>query len=474
MDEYRGLYALATVLLLCGSCVVMTTAWYLHLKFKKWSMSKAILLSWCIAGAEYCMMIPANRIGVQYAELSPATLRGIAELAILTSFLLFNRFVLKQEVLWNHVIGFLFVLCGVLVVLAEPPYPFLGRLSDCFYGMSDQRVSDTSATCHAHELPDPRPMFRIAFPPDSHGGKWASHYVTKEFDGLDPSLGGYPTPLDVGYPFEYPAPFLGQPGGGTPFHCPLDAPATIDIGSCPRVTTRADDDLEGPGHIPAEVATSALVHAHLTCDPSLKSVFAESCRVSATDLLRLIRKIFPRAQYPDWSSYPPYSYNASGYQSYSYMADEYRSPLLGQSGAGSPHWCDADYQGWADFCPYHANGRYVHAHLIFAAVQQFLAHEHHSALCGVIWDTSDYPMTPDTSIAFPRMIRTADASLAASVGSGEEGNHSGRSSPRATTPRPSLPYEWPGPNGRQRKEVRHRFVTRLVMHSQPNTAESPQ
>jgi uncharacterized protein (DUF486 family) len=113
-------YKVATVLLLCGSCAVMTCAWYLHLKFKHWGMAKAIGFSWLLAGAEYCLMVPANRIGAQYAEMSPATLRGIAEVAILTSFLLFNRVVLKQDVLWNHVVGFGTVFVGVLVVRKLP------------------------------------------------------------------------------------------------------------------------------------------------------------------------------------------------------------------------------------------------------------------------------------------------------------------------------------------------------------------
>lgn len=108
----------AVVLLIC-SCGMMITAWYMHLRMHRWSMLKAIFLSWLIAGGEYMLQVPANRIGYQ-AGLSPAQLRGIAEVAILASFLLFQSRVLHEPLLWNHVVGFAIVLVGVLIVLSGP------------------------------------------------------------------------------------------------------------------------------------------------------------------------------------------------------------------------------------------------------------------------------------------------------------------------------------------------------------------
>jgi len=312
----------------------------------------------------------------------------------------------------------------------EPPYNRLGRIVNCLYGSESTEVAPV---CNAGALPTPLSLVRVAFPPVTHGGRWSVLYHSKQFDGMDPSLGGYPTPLDVGYPFEYPAPFLGQPGGGSPFHCPLDAPRDINIDECPRVVTSGDDDPEGPGYIPPEAATAALVHAHDACSPALARWFAHSCRLSASDLLSAIRDIYPRASHPSWKAYPAYSY-APPNQSYPYMADEHRSP------AGSPHWCQEGYAKWADFCPYHVNGKYVHAHLIFAAVQQHLAHVHNPSMCSAAWDDSNYPPSPDTSIAFPRMVAAG-----------------------SNWSTPALPYEWPGPEGVKRKAVRHPFITRLVM-----------
>ena len=116
VDAPRALLASA---LLCCSCAIMVCAWYLHLKFSNWSASKAILFSWLLAGGEYCLQVPANRIGSQ-AGLSAAQLRAIAEIAILLAFVVFQTRVLSQPLLWNHVVGLFTVLVGVLVVLGGP------------------------------------------------------------------------------------------------------------------------------------------------------------------------------------------------------------------------------------------------------------------------------------------------------------------------------------------------------------------
>jgi len=108
------------VCLLICSCCVMTAAWYLHLKYKDWPMWKAIVLSWLLAFVEYMLQVPANRIGHTEAKLSAATLRSIAELAILTSFIIFQVVVLHEPLKMNHVVGFGMVLGGVCVVVGGP------------------------------------------------------------------------------------------------------------------------------------------------------------------------------------------------------------------------------------------------------------------------------------------------------------------------------------------------------------------
>ena len=50
-------------LLLLGSNVFMTFAWYGHLRYKSAPLALAIFASWGIALFEYALMVPANRIG---------------------------------------------------------------------------------------------------------------------------------------------------------------------------------------------------------------------------------------------------------------------------------------------------------------------------------------------------------------------------------------------------------------------------
>jgi uncharacterized protein (DUF486 family) len=109
-----------TIGLLICSCAVMTVAWYLHLTFKDWPIWKAVFISWSIALGEYSLMIPANRLGHSDAQLSAATLRAIAELAIIVAFILFQTLVLREKLKVNHIVGFCLVVVGVVIVVVGP------------------------------------------------------------------------------------------------------------------------------------------------------------------------------------------------------------------------------------------------------------------------------------------------------------------------------------------------------------------
>jgi len=85
------------VLLLVGSNLFMTLAWYGHLKSlanSPWYC--AALISWGIALAEYLLQVPANRIGFQQAGLSVGQLKIMQEVITLTVFLPFSVFYLKE------------------------------------------------------------------------------------------------------------------------------------------------------------------------------------------------------------------------------------------------------------------------------------------------------------------------------------------------------------------------------------------
>src|SRR5687767_205320 len=84
-----------TVLLLVGSNVFMTFAWYAHLRdLRTRPLIVAILVSWGIAFFEYVLQVPANRIG--YSALSLAQLKIIQEAITLTVFVPFAILYMKQ------------------------------------------------------------------------------------------------------------------------------------------------------------------------------------------------------------------------------------------------------------------------------------------------------------------------------------------------------------------------------------------
>src|SRR5881392_4051563 len=87
---------LQAVVLLVGSNLFMTLAWYGLLKSlaaSPWDI--AALVSWGIALAEYLLQVPANRLGFQQAGLSVGQLKIMQEVITLTVFLPFSMFFLE-------------------------------------------------------------------------------------------------------------------------------------------------------------------------------------------------------------------------------------------------------------------------------------------------------------------------------------------------------------------------------------------
>lgn len=99
---------MSTVLLLSLSNIFMTFAWYGHLKYgHDWPLWRAILVSWGIALFEYCLAVPANRLG--YVEFSGFQLKIIQEIVTLTVFVFFAILFLKERLAWNHLVAFVFL-----------------------------------------------------------------------------------------------------------------------------------------------------------------------------------------------------------------------------------------------------------------------------------------------------------------------------------------------------------------------------
>jgi uncharacterized protein (DUF486 family) len=106
-----------TIILLFLSNLFMTVAWYGHLKYKAWPLYLVILISWGIAFFEYCLQIPANRIG--YGYFSAAQLKVIQEIITLTVFAGFSTWYLDEPIRWNHLVGFFFLIVAAVFLFKK-------------------------------------------------------------------------------------------------------------------------------------------------------------------------------------------------------------------------------------------------------------------------------------------------------------------------------------------------------------------
>lgn len=105
------------VLLLVASNVFMTFAWYGHLKFTSTPLYVVIAVSWGIALFEYCLAVPANRIGHQV--YSAAELKTMQEVITLLVFAVFSVFYLKEPLGWNHAVGFSLIAAGAFFIFKK-------------------------------------------------------------------------------------------------------------------------------------------------------------------------------------------------------------------------------------------------------------------------------------------------------------------------------------------------------------------
>lgn len=99
------------IILLLGSNAFMTFAWYGHLRFPGTALWIIVPVSWGIAFFEYCLAVPANRIG--YTVYSGAELKVIQEIITISVFAVFAVLYLGETIRWNHLVAF-----GCLVLAA--------------------------------------------------------------------------------------------------------------------------------------------------------------------------------------------------------------------------------------------------------------------------------------------------------------------------------------------------------------------
>ena len=96
---------IAPILLLFVSNIFMTFAWYGQLKYPSTPLYLVIPVSWGIAFFEYCLAVPANRIG--HAVYSAAQLKTMQEIITLLIFGVFSVGYLGERIQWNHAAAFL-------------------------------------------------------------------------------------------------------------------------------------------------------------------------------------------------------------------------------------------------------------------------------------------------------------------------------------------------------------------------------
>jgi len=106
-----------TVALLVASNVFMTFAWYGHLKYKHHPLMLVILVSWGIAFFEYCLQVPANRMG--HGRFNAAELKTMQEVITLLVFSVFSVAYLKESLRWNHLVGFGLIILAVFFVFKK-------------------------------------------------------------------------------------------------------------------------------------------------------------------------------------------------------------------------------------------------------------------------------------------------------------------------------------------------------------------
>ena len=109
---------LAPILLLIASNMFMTLAWYGHLRFKETPLITVIFVAWGIAFIEYCMAVPANRLGS--AVYTTAQLKTMQEVITLVVFAGFSVLYLKEPITWNYAIGFVLIAAGSFFVFRGP------------------------------------------------------------------------------------------------------------------------------------------------------------------------------------------------------------------------------------------------------------------------------------------------------------------------------------------------------------------
>ena len=109
-----------TVAMLVASNLLMTFAWYWHLRTQKpgassWPLLAIILVSWLIALVEYIIAVPANRLGAA-SGLNVAQLKIIQEVVTVCVFVPFMILFMGEKWRWDYLWALLCMVGAVYFV----------------------------------------------------------------------------------------------------------------------------------------------------------------------------------------------------------------------------------------------------------------------------------------------------------------------------------------------------------------------
>lgn len=108
---------IATPALLVVANVFMTYAWYGHLRdARSASLWGVVFMSWGVAFFEYCLQVPANRIGFNEAGYSLQQLKVMQEIITMAVFAGFAVMVLGERLTWNYGAAALCLVAAVVFI----------------------------------------------------------------------------------------------------------------------------------------------------------------------------------------------------------------------------------------------------------------------------------------------------------------------------------------------------------------------
>lgn len=109
------------LLLLVGSNLFMTYAWYGHLKdLRARPLLLVILASWGVALFEYCLQVPANRLGLSWFSLPQ--LKVAQEIITMLVFAVFCVVYMKQKLTLDYLwAGLALAVAAFFMFRSVPP-----------------------------------------------------------------------------------------------------------------------------------------------------------------------------------------------------------------------------------------------------------------------------------------------------------------------------------------------------------------